>query len=374
MPQTTVFAPPQGDTDPREVICWQDGPLGRIRLNRPRALNALSLAMIRDLRPALRGWAADAAIKAVVIEGAGDKAFCAGGDVRAVYDAGRDGALTPGAKGEIPADFFREEYVLNHTIHRFPKPYIAVVDGISMGGGVGLSIHGSHRVVTDRTLFAMPETGIGLFPDVGGGWYLAQAPGETGVYAGLTGYRGRAADAMFLGYGTHYLTGDALARLVAALGDADWGGDAFAAADQVLDGLASDGGPAPLAALATDIGLHFDFDTVEGIVESLRAADTAFAAETLKALSGLSPTSLKVTLRQIRAYRPLSYDEAVTIDYRLSQACMAGHDFYEGIRALLVDKDKSPKWRPATLEEVTPEIIDRHFAPLGDRDLIVPEA
>lgn len=355
-----------------EILIERSGPLGIVTLNRPGALNALNLAMIRAFDPQLAAWAADPEVRAVVVRGAGDRAFCAGGDVRAVWQAGRE-AKAAGADRVtgLPADFFREEYVLNHRIHFFPKPYVALVDGISMGGGIGLSVHGSHRVVTERTMAAMPETGIGLFPDVGGGWFLPRFPGETGTYLALTGARAKAADCRYLGYGTHYVPSDRIDALVAALAEADLSGDAGVAVDRVLDRFAADAGPAPLAELRPAIDRCFAFDSVEEIVEALAREDGAWAAETRETLASRSPTSMKVTLAQLRRGRTMRYDDIVTMEYRLSQACMAGHDFYEGIRALLVDKDRNPRWNPPTLRGVLGADVERHFQPLGDRDLVL---
>lgn len=338
------------------------GPLGIVTLDRPKALNALTLPMIRAFDPVLAEWERDPAVRAVVIRGAGDRAFCAGGDVRAVYDDGK--AMKEGTgDGALTRDFFREEYRLNRRIHRFHKPYVALLDGITMGGGVGLSVHGSHRVATEKTLFAMPETAIGLFPDVGGSWFLPRCPGETGAYVALTGTRLHAADVLYLGIGTHRVPSERLDALVGELAGADWSGEARAVVDGVVARHALAPEPAPLAQRREEIDRCFAFDTVEGILEALEAEGTEWAATTLKTLSRMSPSSLKVSLRQIRLGKGLDFDEAMKMEYRLSQACMRGNDFYEGIRALLVDKDKSPKWRPAELAAVGPADVERYFAP-----------
>lgn len=352
-------------TDP--VLVETRGPLGVITLNRPRALNALSLEMIGILDPLLRRWATDPAIRAVVVRGAGDRAFCAGGDLHTLYEAG---AKASAMVAEHPErDFFRREYVLNWRIHHFPKPYIALIDGVVMGGGIGLSVHGSHRVATERTLFAMPECGIGLFPDVGGGWFLAHCPGEVGVYLGLTGYRGKAPDALYAGIATHYLPTAALEAVVDDLAAADWQDDASVVVDRILAAHEDDPGAAPLAAARPAIDRHFAFDRVEAILDSLAIADDDWAATARTDILRGSPTSLKVTLRQLRLCRDLDYDTCVTVEYRLSQACLAGHDLFEGIRAVVVDKDRTPRWRPAELAAVDDATVDRYFAPLGGRDL-----
>lgn len=358
-------------TDPTtdDVLFEKRGSIGLITLNRPKALNALSLAMIRVMLPQLKAWSADPAIGAVVIQGAGDKAFCAGGDVRAVYDAGlaakADGTIDRG----MTADFFREEYVLNHAIHNFPKPFIALVDGISMGGGVGLSVHGPIRVATERMLFAMPETGIGLFPDVGGGWFLPRCPGELGTYYALTGARAKAADALALGYATHYVPSDRLPSLTDALAASNWA-DARTA-ETILAGFVADAGRPAILDDKPAIDRCFAHDRVEDILAALKADGSAWAAGMLERLSGLSPTSMKVSLRQLRLGRTMSYDRIVTMEYRLSQACMIGRDFYEGIRAVLVDKDKTPRWQPASLDDVSDDMVASYFEPLGSRDLVV---
>lgn len=353
------------DTAP--ILFEVQGPLGVITLNRPKALNALNLAMIRQMGPQLAAWADDPVIAAVVIEGAGDRAFCAGGDVRAVYESGLAARQSGAALTGMPADFFREEYILNHQIHTFPKPYIAIVDGIAMGGGVGLSIHGTYRVVTDRLMLAMPETGIGLFPDVGGGWFLNRYPGALGTYFGLTGARGGAAEAIMTGYATHHVPSDRVADLQQALAAGDVSTPHSIGA--ILDRFHTDPDPSDLANHRDVIDRCFSADRVEDILTRLAAEPGRFAAETAAMLARHSPTSLKVTLAHLRRSVGLSYRDVVTLEYRLSQACMAGHDFYEGIRAVLVDKDRTPKWQPSELAAVDDALVERHFAALGPRDL-----
>ncbi len=369
------FALPSGQEIAPEVRLITEGPIGTIRLSRPQALNALTLPMIRAIDAQLRVWADDPTIKAVVVSGEGGKAFCAGGDVLAVYNAGL-ADRQPQNPGHLTVSFFRDEYTLNHLIHRFPKPYVALVDGISMGGGVGVSIHGSHRVVTETTVFAMPETGIGLFPDIGGGWFLPRFPGEMGTFLGLTGVRCKAADCLYVGYGTHFIPRERLGQVGDALAEADWpqasdraGLDAVV--DGVLRGLGEDPGTAPLADDRGAIDRCFAHDRVEAIIAALEQEGTDWARGVLAKLDGHSPLSLKVALRQIRLGATLEYEDVVAMEYRLSQRAMAAHDFYEGIRALLVDKDKTPLWRPASLRDVSPEMVEAYFAPLEDRDLLL---
>jgi|HigsolmetaAR204D_1030405.scaffolds.fasta_scaffold03768_4 enoyl-CoA hydratase len=355
-----------------EILFETAGQIGIVTLNRPRALNALSLGMIRAMDRQLAAWAADPRVGAVVVRGAGGKAFCAGGDVRAVWQAGME-ARQEGhdAAARLRADFFREEYILNHRIHFYPKPYVALVDGIAMGGGVGLSVHGSHRVVTERTLFAMPETGIGLFPDVGGGWFLPRCPGEVGTYLGLTGARIGAGDCGYIGFGTHFVPSARLEDLVAALAEADLERGGARAVDGVIARFAGDCGPAPLAALRSAIDRCFSFNSVEEILVALEREEGDWAAEAREILAARSPTSLKITLRQLREGRHLPYEEVVTLEYRLSQRCTAAADFYEGVRAVLIDKDQRPRWEPAAIPGVQDADVDRYFQPLGDGDLVL---
>jgi enoyl-CoA hydratase len=363
-------------TDQTDEIRFEcQGGLAVVTLDRPKALNALTLPMIRAFDPQLARWSEDPAVKAVVIRGAGGRAFCAGGDVLAIAEAGR--ALKRGdadGAGALARDFFREEYILNRRIHALAKPYIALIDGITMGGGVGVSVHGRFRVVTEKTLFAMPETGIGLFPDVGGTWFLPRCPGEIGTWLALTGSRLHAADALYAGVGTHFVPSAGLDGLVtalaAALGRADGTADADRIVEAVLSEHAKPAGEAPLAAQREAIDRCFCFDSVEEIIQSLANEGTDWASSTLNNLEHMSPTSLKVTLRQIRLGATMGFDDAMTMEFRLSQALLSGNDFYEGIRALLVDKDRSPKWQPATLEDISTTDVERYFAPLGDRDLV----
>lgn len=347
-----------------EIIFDVRGGVAFITLNRPKALNALTLDMIRELDRQLVAWRDDPAVHAMVIEGAGERAFCAGGDVRAVWQAGKNG-------DPMTADFFREEYQLNQRIKFFPKPYVALINGIAMGGGVGISIHGSHRIVTDNTLFAMPETGIGLFPDVGGSYFLPRLPGQLGMYLALTGARLGPADCIYAGLVTEHVPQDKLMELKAALVNADWvSRDAQAIVDDIITAFADDPGKPPLAEHRDVIDRCFAGETVEDILVALEKDGGDWAAKCHAKMARLSPTSMKITLRQIRQGATMEFDQAMIMEYRLSQACMAGHDFYEGIRAVLVDKDNTPAWQPATLSGVTPEAVAAHFKSLGSRDLV----
>jgi enoyl-CoA hydratase len=357
-------------SDTEEVLFEQRGAVGFVTLNRPESLNALTLKMIRAIDSTLTAWDRDDSVAAVVIRGAGDRAFCAGGDVRAVWEAGR-AAKAEGRTGEgLTADFFREEYVLNRRVHRFSKPYIALVDGYTMGGGVGLSVHGAFRVATERTQVAMPETAIGLFPDVGGGYFLPKLKGRIGTYLALTGARIRTEDCLYSGIATAYVESGDLADLETALVQADWAAaSAQKTAEDVTASFSKAPGEAPLAARQEQIDRIFSGETMEDIVAALEAETGDWAAETLATLAGRSPTSLKVALEQMRRGAELDFDEAMIMEYRMSQAFMAGEDFYEGIRALLVDKDHAPVWNPATLAGVSAERVAGYFESLGARDL-----
>lgn len=345
------------------------GPIGLITLNRPQALNSLTLEMIEAIEPRLETWADDPAIHAVVVRGAGDKAFCAGGDLRAIYDAGPERAQR--MSDDPDSDFFRREYLLNWRIHHYPKPYVALIDGVTMGGGVGLSVHGSHRIATERTLFAMPECHIGLFPDVGGSWFLPRCPGALGAFLALTGHRLKAADAIHAGIATHFVPSERMSDLVDGLVSADWSKPAGEVVERVVTGYAGDPGPAGLQADAAAIDRCFSADTVEAILGRLSEEEGGWAQAARDVIERNSPTSLKVTLQQLRHGGSMTYDSCVTMEYRMVQRFMAGHDLYEGIRAVLVDKDRNPAWRPATLADVSETEVERHFEPLGDRDLTV---
>jgi enoyl-CoA hydratase len=354
-----------------EILLARDGGVASLTINRPQALNALTLENYRRIAPALTAWAEDPTVRAVVVRGAGGRAFCAGGDVRAVYEAGR------GIAGDrsLTAVFFCEEYRLIREIHRFPKPYIAIIDGITMGGGAGISVNGAYRIATERTLLAMPETGIGLFPDVGATRFLNRSPGRIGRYLGLTGARLKAADALYSGFATHFVMQDRIEALSRSLAGTAWQtGREFAQVEARLAEFAADPGPAPLAALRPAIDDCFSADGIESILDALAAAAAAgaqaeWASATRAGLYKKSPTSLKVTARQLATERDFEIEQALVLEYRLTQHFMAAHDFYEGVRALLIDKDQAPHWRPATLAEVDDASVEAYFAPLGEREL-----
>lgn len=346
-----------------DILIERRGGLVVVTLNRPRALNALTLEMCRRIERGLREWRHDPAVHAVIIKGSGERAFCAGGDIRWLYEVltteGPDRAL----------EFYAVEYPMNARLHHFPKPWLALIDGITMGGGVGVSVHGSHRIATERTIFAMPETGIGFFPDVGGTYFLPRLPGQMGMYLGLTGARLGAADCVHAGVATHFVPSDSLDELEAALAAADPAGDAFAAVDAVLDRFTADPGAPGLAGQQQCIDLCFRQPSLDAILEALAAEPTGWGAAQLEVLKTKSPTSLAVTFRQLREGAHLDMDDAMRLEYRLVHRFMAGHDFREGVRALIIDKDNRPNWQPARLEDVTAAAVDAYFAPLPDGEL-----
>ena len=354
-------------------------------LARPKALNALNQPMIRQLYAAYEKGAADPSVKCILLEGAGGKAFCAGGDVKGICLAGQN--PQPVTDGELPITdaFFREEYALNAAIAGCPKPQVAVWDGIVMGGGVGLSVHGTHRVATERAMFAMPETNIGLFPDVGGSHFLSRLPGELGTYIGLSGARLNAADLLYCGLATHHVPSAALPELQSALGTCASAGDVEATLKRLS--LAA---PSELSCNLKEkreaIDAAFAFDSVEeilGKLDQMSAGGSAFASETLETLRKMSPTSMKLTLRLVREARasagaPAPLTACLTREFRVVQRCvtickpLGSDDFFEGIRAALIDKDRAPKWSPPTIEEVSDASVDAYFEPLGDKELNVP--
>jgi enoyl-CoA hydratase len=346
-----------------EIRLDRRGGLMVVTLNRPRALNALSLPMCRALDDGLRSWQADPAVHAVLIKGAGERAFCAGGDIRWLH-----GVLTE--QGVAAAvRFYALEYPMNARLHHFSKPYIALLDGITMGGGVGVSVHGSHRVVTERTVVAMPETTIGFFPDVGATYVLPRLPGALGMYLGLTGARLGAADCLAAGLATHHVAAAMLPALEDALAAADLAQDVFAAVNEVLAGFASDAGAGELPAWRERIDRCYGRPGLDEIAAALAEEGQGWGQEQLEQLRRKSPTSLAVTVRQLQSGATLDFDAAMRLEYRLVQRFMAGHDFREGVRALIIDKDNRPAWRPATWAEVTPAAVAAYFAPLPDGDL-----
>ncbi len=328
------------------VVTRRDGRVGRILLNRPKALNALDLPMIGACTRALEAWRDDPHVHAVVIEGAGDRAFCAGGDVRALRQYELDGEHHRAER------FFVEEYALNLMIATYPKPYIALIDGICMGGGIGLSVHAPYRVATEHAAFAMPETAIGFFPDIGATFLLPRLPGEIGTYLGLTGLRMPGTDAMHAGFATHFVTRAALPALSRALAQ-----DGPAA-------LGVHGAPLPAFSLAAEraaIDHCFGAATVPEIVQRLGAIGGVWAEKALAALRAVSPSALCWTLAAIRRGAGLTLPQALEAELALTRTTMRHPDFAEGVRAMVVDKDRQPRWQPARIEDVDPTAIAAMF-------------
>ncbi len=352
----------QTDEAGSALLVERRGPLVIATMNRPKALNALTLPMIRALDRVLIEAASDPAVAAFVLKGAGDRAFCAGGDVVALVQDGPETAA-------LRRDFFWDEYRLNRRIHTFPKPFIPLVDGVAMGGGVGVSVHGSHRIATERVLFSMPETAIGLFPDVGGGYFLPRLAGGLGAYLALTNARLKLADVIWAGLYDHFVPSDRIDPLVEALAGADWTGDADATIESVLSDFQQDAGAAPLAAHAGLIDACFQKGGVAEILAALDASPETFAADAAAMIRSKSPLMSEVSLRQLQRGAILSFDDCMVMEYRMVQTCMAGHEFFEGVRALLIDKGRKPVWSPADLAGVTDAMVEAYFEPLGAGDL-----
>lgn len=344
--------------DDRPVLLETRGRSLRITLNRPRAINALTHTMVRLVDEALTAAEQDEAVTSVVLTGAGERGLCAGGDIRALHDDTRAG-------GRASLDFWRDEYRLNARIARFPKPYVALMDGIVMGGGVGVSAHGSLRILTERSRVAMPETGIGFVPDVGGTHLLAAAPGELGTHLALTGRSVGAADALLCGLADHYVPARRLPELTEAVA-------ASATAEEVaraVRGFAEEPSAGELAAQRDWIDACYAADSVEEIVRRLRDRATAATEEVVAELGERSPLALKVTLAAVRrAARLGSLEAALDQEFRVSARIREEPDFVEGVRARIIDKDGSPQWKPTTLSEVDDSTVARFFAPLGPDD------
>ncbi len=342
-----------------EVLFERRGAAGIITLNRPKALNALSHQMVRLIHPQLMAWAQDPDVSRVVLKASGERAFCAGGDIRAIYDLGRAG------RADEALAFWREEYLLNHYIGTYPKPYVSLIDGICMGGGFGLSAHGTYRVAGDRYLFAMPEVNIGLFPDVGGTYVLPRLPGRRGVYLALTGARIKAADALATGLATHKVPSDQFAALEEALAAGE-------PVDALLSAHAAAPQEAPLDRYGALIEEVFGRPSLEDMLQRLDAKaqdggeDGAFCRTAADAMRAACPTSLAITMEQMRRGPALTLAGALATEFRIVNRVARGHDFYEGVRAIIVDKDNAPRWEPARLSDVDPAIIAAHFFPIED--------
>jgi len=348
------------------VLTRVEGGLGLITLNRPRALNSLNLDMIRILTPVLKSWESPGSgVKAVLVRGAGDKAFCAGGDIRAITEV-------PG--GEMQKTFFREEYQLDYLVGRLSIPYIAIMNGITMGGGVGISVNGKFRIATEKTVFAMPECAIGLVPDVGGGYFLPRLQGSLGMFLGLTGHRLKGWDCLSAGISTHAVSQQDIdsveTELIKMTSNNEVSDEAVS---NVLGSFKSEeirNHTFSLVNNMDDINRIFSQSSVEAIVESLQKEKTPFASKALKSMEAASPTSLKVAFRQISNGSKLSsLADVLRMEQRLVLRCCEDSDFYEGVRATLIDRDNKPKWNPPSLDLVNQEKIDHYFSDLVENEL-----
>ncbi|MFW5680015.1 MAG: enoyl-CoA hydratase/isomerase family protein [Pseudomonadota bacterium] len=340
-----------------DVECRIEGRIGRIHLNRPKALNALTHPMVVEIGRSLARWHDDDRVIAVLVTGEGERAFCAGGDVREIWRLGREGQKAEALR------FFHDEYRMNWRIKHFPKPYVSLLDGIVMGGGVGLSEHGSHRVATEATVFAMPETAIGMFPDVGGTYVLSRLQGGIGRWLALTSERLGAADALEAGIASHYVPRAKLAEVRTRI-------ERALAPEEVVHAVEDVAEPPPpgeVAARSHEIASVFGHDRIEAIRAAAMESDWGRAQ--WATLEKRSPTACRLALEQLRRGRTLDFDACMVLEYRIVHRILDGHDFYEGVRAVLVDKDHAPRWSPSTLDAVEDAAIEAYFAPPETGDL-----
>jgi enoyl-CoA hydratase len=350
-----------------DLIARREGAAGIIRLNRPKTINAVTLEMFRDIDKALDEFAPDPAVGLILLEGAGDRGLCAGGDIRALYESSK-------VKGDLGKILWREEYILNARIAKFPKPYVAFMDGIVMGGGVGLSAHGRHRVVTERTKLAMPEVGLGFFPDVGGTWLLSRSPGEIGTYFGLTGQTMNGPDAIYARFADAVVPSSKLAALRATLVNLG-AGVSSADVKTAIDGFATGETSGPVAAMQPQIDRWFSHDGIEDIVAALQRDSSELAQATLKTLNEKSPRGMVVALKLLRLARASSsLEESLVREYRAALQVFASDDFREGVRAAVIDKDRNPRWSPPRIEDVTPDMVAPYFAEIGAAELVFDKA
>lgn len=346
-----------------DVLFEERGPLGLITLNRPKALNALNAGMCQAIRGKLQDWADNDAIQAVVVTGSGKKAFCAGGDVISLYKSGM--AYRGGDKDSTEwRDFFWHEYRMNRAIFHFEKPYISILDGITMGGGVGVSVHGSHCVATERTVLAMPETGLGLYPDVGGSYFMPRLPGKTGLYLALTGERMKASDTQELGITQAYIPSERVEMLIALLGRA--GKLTHDAVDKILATLTEKTQVSKIGPNRDLIDEFFAKDGVEDIIAALYEDGGQWTNSQAETLDAKSPTSLLVTYEQMQRGADMDFDDVMKMEYRISNHILQGHDFYEGVRAILIDKNNNPQWDPDLIDQIPEKDIKAHFGPLDE--------
>jgi enoyl-CoA hydratase len=347
----------QSETSEAEVLLERVGYAGVITLNRPKQLNALSHTMVKTIYPQMLAWRDDPSITRVIICGAGEKAFCAGGDIRALYDMGKAG------KSHEARPFWREEYTLNYLLKTYPKPIIALLNGIVMGGGVGMSFHGSHRVATEKLMFAMPEVGIGFFPDVGASYILPRLKHHVGAYLAVTGARIGLGDAMDLGLATHAVESSNISALTEALMTND-------DVDTVLKRFSMKDLPqADLAEHHAMINEIFKETALNAIIAGLglmALGGSLFASKAVDAMHQKSPTSMAIALRQMQLGAIMDFAAVMQMEYRIVCRIAEGHDFYEGVRAVIIDKDNLPRWNPSRIDDVTEDMIAAHFLPLAD--------
>ena len=346
-----------------DLIVRREGSAGIIRLNRPKTINAVTLEMFRGVDKALDQFEADPEVVLILLEGAGDRGLCAGGDIRALYDSSQ-------LKGDLGKILWREEYILNARIGKFPKPYVAFMDGIVMGGGVGLSAHGAHRVVTERTKLAMPEVGLGFFPDVGGTWLLSHSPGEIGTYFGLTGQTMNGPDAIYARFADAVVPSNQLPVLRNILTEVR-PGSSSSEVRALIDDFATGETAGPVAAMEPRIDAWFGHDRMEDIFAALQRDGSELARSTLKTLNEKSPRGMVVTLKLLRLARgSSSLEQCLVREYRAALEVFRSDDFREGVRAAVIDKDRNPKWSPSRVEDVTPEMTAPYFANLGADELV----
>jgi enoyl-CoA hydratase len=348
-----------------DLIVRREGSAGIIRLNRPKAINAMTLEMSLGIDAALDRFEADPAVALVLLEGAGERGLCAGGDIRGLWESSKVG-------GDLGKVFWRQEYIMNARIAKFPKPYVAFMDGLVMGGGVGLSAHGRHRVVTEKTKLAMPEVGLGFFPDVGGTWLLSRTPGEIGTYFGLTGQTMNGPDAIHARFADAVVPSGKWPALREALTKVRAGANS-ADVKTLIDSFATSETAGPVAAMQAKIDAWFAYDRMQDIVAALEADGSELAQATLKTLSEKSPRGMVVTLKLLRLARTASsLEECLVREYRAALQVFASDDFREGVRAAVIDKDRNPKWSPQRIEDVTPEMVAPYLAEIGDDELKFP--
>jgi len=338
-----------------QALAGREGAVGVITLNRPTVLNSLNHTMINAMFQQLTTWEKDPTIKAVVIVGAGERAFCAGGDLRFTYELYQQ-------KSDKITAFFKDEYRLNSLIYHYKKPYIAFLNGITMGGGVGVSIHGSHRIATERLLFAMPETSIGLFPDVGGTYFLPRLPHHIGYYLGLTGARLQADECVAFGIAQHKMLATSYTAFITLLAETPLKQEAHQVVTALIEQFQEPIDSSPLIKESALIGSFFAKNSLEAIMQQLANASHPVLISALDTLQKKSPTSLKVTLSALQKGATSTFDECMAQEFRLVSHFLHHHDFFEGIRAIIIDKDQQPKWQPPKLAEVTEELVNTYFS------------